>query len=797
MDEILQEFLSETAETMEEISGEIVAWEADPADRERLDSIFRFVHTVKGSCGFLDLPRIGALSHAAEDALDAARNGRRDPTPALVTAVLAVIDRILSLTEEIASIGSEPKGDDRALIDAVHADESGSGTVGDFIQPGAATPAASGDNQASAAAQPTAQDWRTIRVPLNLLDSMMNGVSDMVLARNEVARVLRGDGNSGAVSGAFERLSASVAEMRNSVSQMRMQRIEKLFAPLPRLIRDVSNELNKKVDVEIDGGAVELDREMIESIRDPLTHIIRNAIDHGIEKPAERLAKGKPEAGKITLVACQSGNQIIIEVHDDGAGISTDRLVAKAIAAKIVTASEARALTATEKLNLIFSPGLTTAGEVTSISGRGVGMDIVRANIERIGGLVDIENNPGNGLTVTMRVPLTLTIISGLTVCAADHVFAIPRASVSEIILQMNDSVRIDRAGGADIAIVRGERLALVYLEDVLGLDHPVAESIDRAIIITRGAGGHRYALSVADVFDHEELVIKPAAPAIMATGIYAGSTLPDNGRPMLLLDVTGIAERQDIGAIGGQDERAAEAVAQNDDCRDQALLFHDFDGAVRAIDLAVIDRVDEVPVVAIRRQGGRLRALVGDQMIAVHDCVIPADLTAIKLLRLNDGDAEVGYAMVDVVDVVRLPASIAAPAQPGLIRGVALIGGEPVEVIDPYWIFSSLGASRSTERQPVCRLADGGEHWTRQFLAPLIAGAGYRVVYDEDEDAPAADIVIAGDSDDQPDDMSAEDQSILRLRKAERPSGKGDRSIYRYDKDAILGALDRMTRTG
>lgn len=795
MDEILQEFLSETAETMEEISGAIVAWEANPVDRERLDTIFRFVHTVKGSCGFLDLPRIGALSHAAEDALDAARNGRRAPDPGLVTAVLAVIDRILDLTEEIANTGCEPEGSDRNLIEAVH---DGEAARPDPVQVPKPT---NGNAEAHLDLNnmpPASQDWRTIRVPLSLLDSMMNGVSDMVLARNEVARVLRDTGYDGVLSGAFERLSASVADMRNSVSQMRMQRIEKLFAPLPRLIRDVSHELDKKVDAMIDGGAVELDREMIESIRDPLTHIIRNAIDHGIESPADRLAGGKPECGKISLVACQSGNQIIIEIRDDGAGISTDRLVAKAIAAKLVSASEAHSLTDDEKLQLMFSPGLSTAREVTAISGRGVGMDVVRANIERIGGLVELENHPGSGLTVTLRVPLTLTIISGLTVSAAEHLFAIPRASVSEIILQMNDTIRIDRAGGADIAIVRGERLALVYLEDVLGAKRPDDTTIDRAIIITRGAGGHRYALSVADVFDHEELVIKPAAPAIMATGIYAGSTLPDNGRPMLLLDIAGIAERQGIDVLAGQDERSAEPARASEDCRDQVLLFQDFDGSVRAIDLAVIDRVDDLPATAITRRAGLLRALIGDQLIAVHDCVIPSDRTAIKLLRLNDGDAEIGYAMVDVVDVVPLSGSIAPAAEPGPIAGVALIGGHPVEVIDPYWIFASLGAARSSGLLPVCRLADTSDRWTRQFLAPLIAGAGYRVVYDDDDGADAADIVIATDaSSDSRSNDEAAGKSVLHLRKSDRPSGTDDPSIYRYDKAAILGALSRMTEVG
>ena len=795
MDEILQEFLSETAETMEEISGEIVAWEADPGDRQRLDTIFRFVHTVKGSCGFLDLPRIGALSHAAEDALDAARNGRREPDPELVTAVLAVIDRILDLTEEIADTGCEPEGDDRNLIEAIHQDKTVRSPADDASCTDA-DPANSQPRRSDAASMPASQDWRTIRVPLNLLDSMMNGVSDMVLARNEVARVLRDSGHDGTVSGAFERLSASVAEMRNSVSQMRMQRIEKLFAPLPRLIRDVSHELDKKVDVTIDGGAVELDREMIESIRDPLTHIIRNAIDHGIEAPAQRAAKGKPETGLISLVACQSGNQIIIEIHDDGAGISPESLVAKAIASQLITSAEARLLTTAEKLDLIFSPGLSTASEVTAISGRGVGMDVVRSNIERIGGLVDIENREGAGLTVTLRVPLTLTIISGLTVCAADHLFAISRASVSEIILQMNDTIRIDRAGGADIAIVRGERLALVYLEDVLGAKRPEKASLDRAIIITRAAGGHRYALSVADVFDHEELVIKPAAPAIMATGIYAGATLPDNGRPMLLLDITGIAERFGIATLASELKRPDETHAAVEDSHEQVLLFQDFDGAIRAIQLAVIDRVDEVPVDAISRQAGRLRALIGERLIALHACEIPADRSSVKLLRLNDGDLEIGYAMIDVIDVVRLSTAIDPAAEAGPIAGVVLIAGEPVEIIDPYWLFSSLGGGQRGEGLPVCRLGDANDYWTRQFLAPLIAGAGYRIVYAGDEDADAADIVIAVDVADAT-AVVGSSKNVIRLRKSEQSDGTSDGSIYRYDKAAILDALKSMAGAG
>ena len=781
MDELLQDFISETAETMEEISGEIVAWEASPGDRERLDSIFRFVHTVKGSCGFLDLTRIGALSHAAEDALDKVRNGERQPTPRLVSAVLAIIDRIVELTEVMATTGSEPEGTDDDLITAI-ASDGPSDELALAISDGAVS-------------QIPQQSWRTIRVPLHLLDTIMNGVSDMVLARNEVARLLRQQAPSATVSSAFERLSSSVADMRNSVSQMRMQRIEKLFSALPRMVRDLGQELGKQVELIIDGGEVEIDREMIEMIRDPLTHIVRNAIDHGLETTEQRTAAGKSATGTLRISARQSGNQIIIDVRDDGAGISVDRLVAKAVAAKVVTANESRNLSAREKLDLIFSPGLSTAKAVTSISGRGVGMDVVRSNIERIGGVVELDNQEGEGLAVSLRVPLTLTIISGLTVSAGGQLFAIPRASVSEIILQMNDTVRIDRAGGAEIAIVRGQRLSLVYLEDILQVARPETEDdIDRSIVITRGANDLSYALSVADVFDHEELVIKPASPAIMASGLYAGTTLPDSGRPMLLLDVAGIATLARVGS--GESEMTAQDAAADqgrlDDERDMArqiLLFREFDGTIRAIRMGVIERVDDVPTHAISRSAGQLRALVGDQLVSMVDIDIPPDVQRVKLLRLNDGTNEIGYAMEEVVDLGVLPRDIEPASQAGRIAAVALIDGHPVELLDPWWLFESAGHAgvRSSADRPTCCLTDAEDHWTRQFLAPLVESAGYRVVLGTPSEA--ADIVITSETVGGGHSTEKEG-AVVRLRSSQDPSGADDTSIYRYDRPGLLAAL-------
>src|SRR6188472_4279663 len=341
MEDLIADFVAECREMLEALGGEIVAWEAQPDDRARLDSIFRFVHTVKGNCGFFDFPRLEALSHAAEDALADVRAGRRTADAGLVSAVLAIIDRIGEMIACIEAGEDFPSSDDSSLIAA--------------LAPGAEGPAApvaaalaEGKNGNSAASP------RTIRLSVELLDRVMSGVSDMVLARNELARRLRETSTDVTVDGAFERLSGIIAEMRDAITRTRMQRIENLFVALPRMVRDLSSELGKQVLVDIEGGDVELDREMIEMIRDPLTHIIRNAVDHGIEKPPERLKAGKREIGLLSVSARQSGNQILIEIADDGRGIDGQKLVEKAITSGALTKADAAQLSTREQLGLIF-----------------------------------------------------------------------------------------------------------------------------------------------------------------------------------------------------------------------------------------------------------------------------------------------------------------------------------------------------------------------------------------------------------------------------------------------------------
>ena len=783
MDDLIADFVSECRDMLENLGGEIVAWEAAPQDRARLDSIFRFVHTVKGNCGFFDFPRLETLSHAAEDALADVRAGRRQPDPRLVSAVLAVIDRIGELVEVIAAGQPLPAGDDGDLIEALKAGADAPTTP-------APSPAAS-----AAAASGTAAP-RTIRLSVDLLDRMMSGVSDLVLARNELARRLRDQSADVAVDSAFERLSGIIAEMRDAITRTRMQRIESLFVGLPRMVRDLSAELGRQVLVDIDGGDVELDREMIEMIRDPLTHIVRNAVDHGIESPAERLKTGKREIGLLSVSARQSGNQILIDIVDDGRGIDGKRLVDKAITAGILDKADAARLSPKEQLQLIFEAGLSTAREVTSISGRGVGMDVVRSNVERIGGVVEVESKPGQGTRMTLRVPLTLTIIPALTVSIGSQHFAIPRAAIEEIVRARGEAVELSRVGGAGIVTIRGRRVPEIVLAQVLGLPSQLEDS-DRTLIVLKPAGGDVYALAVDKVHDHEELVVKPAAPAVMATGLYAGTTLADDGSPILLFDPAGLAR---VGGVRVENqERSVRLLEEGQGPVQQeatpVLLFRDMEGGRRAIRLGVVDRIEEVPASAIGIGAGRLRVQLGEQILALAGLPdIPASTAKVRLFRLSDGETQLGLAFREVIDLDAIAEDIIPAELPGLIEGVTLVGGEPAELIDAHWLFAEHAGPRVQAAQPpVCRL-DLADPWSRNMLRPIVEAAGYRVVaLDSDE---RADLMIAGAGASHSAGPPSGDGRVLWLS-ASPDAPANENHIYRYDRAGLLVALRDAASAG
>ena len=777
MDDLLADFVAESREMLEALGGEIVAWEAEPGDRARLDSIFRFVHTVKGNCGFFDFPRLQGLSHAAEDALADVRAGRRIADGKLVSAVLAVLDRISDMVDAIESGQEFPEGGDEPLILALALDAETADAVAPIVQAGNGIPS-------RAAAAP-----RSIRLPIDLLDRVMGSVSDMVLARNDLARRLRESESEAAIDGPFERLSSIIADVRDAMTRTRMQRIETLFTALPRLVRDLSAELGKQVMVDIDGGEVELDREMIEIIRDPLTHIIRNAVDHGMERPADRLAAGKREIGLLSVSARQSGNQILIDVVDDGRGIDHARLVEKAIAAGLIDPAEGQRMSPRERFALMFEPGLSTAEKVSSISGRGVGMDVVRSNIERIGGGTEIDSTPGRGTRMTLRVPLTLTIIPALTVSIGAQRFAIPRSSIEEIVhVSANEGggvVEVSRLGGAMLARVRDRRLPCLALADLLGLPSTVRDE-DRTLIVLRLAAGELFALTVDRLHDHEELVVKPVAPAVMATGIYAGTTLTDEGDPILLLEVAGLAQAGGL-KLEGQDRSALNDPSEreiHDASTTPVLLFTGLDGGRRAMRMAIVDRIEEVEPGAAAITGGETRIVLSERILPLAGVSENEIANVRRLFRLNDGATEVGYAVRDVLDIKAMDSEIVRAEVPGEIEGVTLIDGEPVELVDAFRLFALHAGAPTASAAPVCRLP-AGDAWMQNFLRPLIEAAGYRVIGEADEGE--ADVAIATD---RKGDAAAQAGQVILLRSAPDEAPDMPESVYRYDRAGLLAAL-------
>jgi len=820
MDDLLADFIAETREMLEASGGELVAWEADPADRARLDTIFRFVHTVKGNCGFFDFPRLAELSHAAEDALADCRAGRREPDERLVSAVLAIIDRIAQMIdaieagEDLTAFGAA--GDDAALIDALDVSRETSAAIGlEGVEEGSEPPLhAAADSlllgraEDAAATIPrndgrsdgrtdsghTAQ--RTIRLSVELLDRVMSGVSDMVLARNDLAHRLRLAGNQPTIDGPFERLTTILTDVRDAITRMRMQRIETLFGALPRMVRDLSAELGKQVMVDLDGGDVELDREMIETIRDPLTHIVRNAIDHGIEPASARLALGKREIGLLAIAARQSGNTISIVISDDGRGLDEERIAAKAIATGLITAAERAAMPRDKILNLIFEPGFSTAETVSNVSGRGVGLDVVRQNLEKVGGSIKVTSQPDYGTLFSLQIPLTLSIIAGLTVEVAGHRFAIPQSYVEEIVQASAEALDLTRMGETALITFRGNRVPCLLLGEVLGIAAADLAPAETTLVMLRLASGDLFALAVEGIHNHGDLVVKPLAPAVMKSGLYAGSTLLDDGQPVLLLDVTNIASQHHLlgdtraRVLGPQGAAAATATA----AVPRAMLFTDFAGRLSAVRLELVQRIETAPVTAIDRSGARPRVVIDGMILPLISLTDDAlALPRVRLLRLSDGTCELLYAVREVEDAVELEAALHPVPEEPFAEAVTLIGGRPVTLIDAHALFAAFGEPPLAADRPRCTLPQ--DDWARTILAPLVSAAGYDIVPLDSADADTVTVVF----DEEFEVSEALGRTlpgpVIRLRE-QREAAHDDTTIYRYDREGMLAALAAAART-
>ncbi len=783
MDDLLAEFIAETREMLEAMQSELVTWEADPTDRARLDTIFRFVHTVKGSSGFFDLPRIEKLGHAAEGALAQVRAGKRAPDDRLINGVLATIDRIVAMVDAIDAGEDFPAGGDDELILALQPDPENGGDLDGLV---AVQPT---DDKMKRVSRPA----RSIRLPVPLLDRVMAGVSDIVLVRNELARSIREADVDPAVSSTFERLSTIIDDAREDISRMRMQRLEHLFSTLPRLVRDLSGELDKQVMIDIEGGQVELDRELIELLRDPLMHILRNAIDHGVETPAERLAAGKREFGLIRVSARQTGNSIVISITDDGFGIDTQKLVDRAVSAGITTAERSADMSEEERIALVFQPGVSTAREVTAVSGRGVGMDVVRANIESLGGHICVTSKAGDGTRQEITLPATRSIIPALTVKVGKQSFGIPRSYVEEIVSIKSRALEFDQAGETLLVKFRGERLRCCSLARILDIE-AIDDPQNAALLMIRLAGGDLFGVAVDEVIDHQELVIKPLPPSITATKLYTGSSLLDDGSLVLMLYMGAIAEREGlVGDVDKASRRSAVAERQTTVEADDiaALLILGLDGKRRIVRMDPVSRIERVDSAAVRITDHGAQVVIDGEIYplagASHGTLGEGETT---LLIFSDGAKQIAYVIQKVVDTIHISSAVLPEAQKGEIEGVTLFGGEAVEVLDCHWLFTQHDSGSHAPAAKTCQI-DEDDPWVRSILRPMIEAAGYKIVGAGTDET--VDIAIA---------MSPQDSAPAHVGQVITLTNDPDTAdheagvIYRYDRAALLASLSEKRRT-
>jgi two-component system chemotaxis sensor kinase CheA len=788
VDDLLSDFLTETNESLAELDGALLTLERTPDDAETLGFIFRLVHTIKGTCGFLGLPRLERVAHAGENVLGKLRDRTLTVTPDIVTQVLAGIDQIKAIVATLSATGVEPVGDDTALIAALNLVASQNApavkaapgaapaaaalpepavefdSLPDIVPAEVAAPAPVPSTLAAPATPPTAAapqaqatgpanaqatgpaNTQTIRVTVDVLEDLMTLVSELVLTRNQLLQLARNQENSG-FTVPLQRLSHITSDLQEGVMKTRMQPIGNAWNKLPRLVRDLSHDMGKKIELTMLGAETELDRQVLELIKDPLTHMVRNSGDHGLETPAERRAAGKPETGTIVLNAFHEGGYIIMEISDDGRGLAVDRIRAKALSSGLATEPELAAMTDSQIQRFIFRAGLSTASTISAVSGRGVGMDVVKTNIEKIGGTIELKSTPGQGTMFTVKIPLTLAIVSALIVEAGKERFAIPQLSVVELVRAQRDSTKatndgtghsvIERINDTPVLRLRNRLLPLVSLTELLALGvEDKAESA--AHVVVAQVGAHMMGIIVDRVFDTEEIVVKPVAPILRHVTMFSGNTILGDGSVIMILDPNGIARASGVGA--GSDsrlQRSGAVDAQTSGDKTAMLLFRAGESQRMGVPLGLVARLEDIPREKIEMSCGMpVTQYRGKLMpLIAIDGGIDRQKPTQPLLVFAEGDRIMGLMVDEIIDVVedRLDIELAG-VRAGLL-GTAVIGGHATDVLDTgYWLmqawqdwFRGVPRQGAAAGQKHVLLVDDSEFF-RQLMIPTLGAAGFRV---------------------------------------------------------------------
>ncbi|UGY05072.1 hybrid sensor histidine kinase/response regulator [Bradyrhizobium quebecense] len=804
MDDLLREFLTESSESLDTVDNQLVQFEQDPNNAKILDNIFRLVHTIKGTCGFLGLPRLEALAHAGETLMGKFRDGMPVKAEA-VTLILSSIDRIKEILGGLEATEAEPEGNDRDLIDQLEAMvEHGMAamaageeavpvvdapsvqpamTEGTLVvqtlerplrpgevsldelerafreteievaapapvaKPAAAAPAAEPAEAAKKPARKAATEDvqegdkianQSIRVNVDTLEHLMTMVSELVLTRNQLLEISRRNEDT-EFKVPLQRLSNVTAELQEGVMKTRMQPIGNAWQKLPRIVRDLSGELGKQIELEMHGADTELDRQVLDLIKDPLTHMVRNSADHGLETTAERVASGKPEQGTIRLSAYHEGGHIIICIADNGRGLNTERIKAKALQNGLVTEAELEKMTEAQIHKFIFAPGFSTAAQVTSVSGRGVGMDVVRTNIDQIGGTIDIKSVAGEGASVTIKIPLTLAIVSALIVEAGGDRFAIPQLSVVELVrARANSEHRIERIKDTAVLRLRNKLLPLIHLKKLLKIDDGATSDAENGFIVVTQVGSQTFGIVVDGVFHTEEIVVKPMSTKLRHIDMFSGNTILGDGAVIMIIDPNGIAKALGASSAAAHDmaDDNAAAHATSGEQLTSLLVFRAGSSQPKAVPLGLVTRLEEIATDKIELSNGRYMVQYREQLMPLVQMAGVEVQTqgAQPILVFADDGRSMGLVVDEIIDIVEERLNIEVAGSQDGILGSAVIKGQATEVIDvghflpmafADW-FSRKEMRPSASAQSVLLVDDSA--FFRNMLAPVLKAAGYKV---------------------------------------------------------------------
>jgi two-component system, chemotaxis family, sensor kinase CheA len=772
--EIIKEFLVESHENLDQLDRDFVALENEPGARARVAAIFRTIHTIKGTAGFLGFHHLEALTHAGETLLSRVRDGKLVLEAHTTSELLRMVDAVRSMLKHVESSANDGEDAYEELVVSLSQLAEGKtpepassrrstsatpaespprveGAAPTSKQPvvGASSRAAPASvapiaSVAPAAPRPSARppapvevlsmapaqvargtkhsvppprpppapevanqtepqhsvSEGSVRVDVGLLDKLMNLVGELVLARNQIlqhAGVLRDP----VFQSTTQRLNIITTELQEGVMKTRMQPIGNVWGKFPRVVRDLGVLLKKKVSIEMHGEDTELDRTIIEAIKDPLTHIVRNSVDHGLESPDVRVSRGKPATGRLLLRAFHEGGQVNIEISDDGGGIDPDRIRQHAVQRGLMSSEHARALSDREAVNLIFAPGFSTAEKVTNVSGRGVGMDVVKTNIEKIGGTVDVQSRPGHGTTVRIKIPLTLAIIPALVVACGGERFAIPQVSLLELVRLEGAQVKanLEHIQGAPVYRLRGNLLPLVYLSRALNIPETGAEAGVINIVVVR-ADDRQFGLVVEAVNDTEEIVVKPLGKELKGISAFAGATIMGDGRVALILDVLGLAQR--AGVISEVRDRGplenAKQAASDGEQRNALLLFRVGKEGRMAMPLSLVARLEEFDPSLIEWAGGHpvvqyrgeilrlidLRAMLGGQEPK------RAEGDPLQVVVYSENGCSVGLVVEQILDIVdEVVTGTQRVSQPGILAA-AVIQGKVTDLLDAHGVIEA-----------------------------------------------------------------------------------------------------------